>query len=119
VNEWKKFKFGEWIGMDDKTSAMYEARAEIIKALAHPTRLYIVDKLSREEKCVCELTEKIGADMSTVSRHLSVLKNAGIVQMDKRGLKVFYRLRVPCVMKFFECTESVIRNTAKERLDMV
>lgn len=116
MDEWKFFRFGEWIGMDDKTSAKYEARAEIIKALAHPTRLYIVDQLSREEKCVCELTKKIGADMSTVSRHLSVLKKAGIVQIDKRGLKVFYRLRVPCVMKFFECAESVIRNTAKEQL---
>ena len=105
--------------MDEKTSAKYEARAKIIKALAHPTRLFIVDQLSREEKCVCELTEQVGADMSTVSRHLSVLKNAGVVQMDKRGLKVYYQLRVPCVMKFFECTESVIRNTAKERLDMV
>ena len=105
--------------MDEKTLAKYRARAEIIKALAHPTRLFIVDQLSHEEKCVCELTEKIGADMSTVSRHLSVLKKAGVVQMDKRGLKVFYQLRVPCVMKFFECTESVIRNTAKERLDMV
>ena len=105
--------------MDDKTLAKYEARAEIIKALAHPTRLYIVDQLSREEKCVCELTEKIGADMSTVSRHLSVLKKAGIVQMDKRGLKVYYRLRVLCIMKFFECTESVIRNTAKEQLSII
>jgi len=105
--------------MDDKTSAKYEAQAEIVKALAHPTRLYIVDQLSREEKCVCELTKKIGTDMSTVSRHLSVLKKAGIVQMDKRGLKVYYQLKVPCVMKFFECTESVIRNTAKERLDTV
>lgn len=105
--------------MDEKILAKYEARAEIVKALAHPTRLYIVDQLSREEKCVCELTEKIGADMSTVSRHLSVLKKAGIVQMDKRGLKVYYQLRVPCVMDFFECAESVIRNTAKEQLSIV
>ena len=84
--------------MDAKTQALLEARAEVIKALAHPTRLYIVGELSQGERCVCELREGVGADLSTVSKHLSVLKNAGIVEDDKRGLQVFYRLRVPCIL---------------------
>jgi ArsR family transcriptional regulator len=58
--------------MDSKTQARYEVRASIIKAMAHPSRLFIVDELSRGERCVCELTEMIGADMSTVSKHLSM-----------------------------------------------
>ncbi|MFH1676248.1 MAG: metalloregulator ArsR/SmtB family transcription factor, partial [bacterium] len=77
-----------------------EARAKILKALSHPTRLFIVDRLSEREHCVCELTEMIGADMSTVSKHLLVLKNAGIIADEKRGLWVWYSLKVPCIIDF-------------------
>jgi len=104
--------------MDTKMQARYEARARIIKAMAHPTRLFIVDVLSRQEKCVQELTEMIGADMSTVSRHLGVLKSAGIVQDQRRGSQVYYKLQMPCVMNFFSCVESVIKLTAEEQLEL-
>jgi DNA-binding transcriptional ArsR family regulator len=85
----------------------YKAKARIMKALAHPTRLFIVDELSRGERCVCELTDMIGAEMPTVSRHLSVLRSAGILEDEKRGPQVFYRLRIPCVLNFFKCVEAV------------
>jgi ArsR family transcriptional regulator len=91
-----------------------EARARVMKALAHPTRLFIVDELSRGERCVCDLTEKIGADVSTVSKHLSLLKGAGIVLDDKRGVQVFYRLRVPCILNFFGCVEAVLEELERE-----
>jgi len=87
--------------------AEYKAQARIIKSLAHPTRLFIVDELSRGERCVCELTDLIGVEMPTVSRHLSQLKNAGILEDEKRGAQVFYRLRVPCVLNFFKCVKAV------------
>lgn len=102
--------------MDAKTKALFEARATIIKAMAHPTRLFIVDELSRNERCVCELTEMIGADMSTVSKHLAILKNAGIVQNQKRGSQIFYSLRMPCILNFFDCVGTVIRSTAEAQL---
>ena len=102
--------------MDAQTQARMEARARIIKAMAHPTRLFIVDALSRGEKCVCELTEMVGADMSTVSKHLAVLRGAGIVADDKRGSQVYYTLRCTCILQFFECVESVIASTAREQL---
>jgi DNA-binding transcriptional ArsR family regulator len=105
--------------MDTKTQARYEARAKIMKALGHPTRLFIVDELSRREKCVCELTEMVGADISTVSKHLTVLKEAGIVQDEKRGLQVFYTLRLPCVRGFFQCMETMIKNKVKEQMQLV
>ncbi len=105
--------------MDSKTLALFEARAKIIKAMAHPTRLFIVDELSRTEKCVADLTEMIGADTSTVSKHLSVLKNAGIISDEKRGLQVYYTLRVPCVLNFFGCVESVIRSNATTNLQLL
>ena len=105
--------------MDPKTQARFKARAAVIKAMAHPTRLFIVDELSRGERCVCELTDMIGADTSTVSRHLSILKGAGIVKDDKRGSQVFYNLRVPCVLNFFDCVESVLKSHAEKYLDSV
>ena len=85
-----------------------EQRASILKALAHPSRLLMVDELAKGERCVCELRELVGADMSTVSKHLTVLKKAGLVESEKRGLQVFYTLLSPCVMNFFTCVESVI-----------
>ncbi len=102
--------------MDTKTQAKYEARAKIIKAMSHPTRLFIVDELGRNgERCVCELTAMIGVDISTVSRHLAMLKNAGIIEDDKRGSQVYYSLRVRCVLDFLECVESVMKCNAKDQ----
>lgn len=91
-----------------------EARAKVLKALAHPSRLYIVEELEKGERCVCDFAEEIGADISTVSKHLSVLKQSGIVSDDKRGNQVFYTLRVPCILNFFGCVESVLENQVKE-----
>ena len=106
--------------MDAKTQAKYEARAKIIKALAHPARLLVVDELSRGgERCVCELTEMIGSDMSTVSRHLALLKGAGIVEDERRGQMVFYRLRMQCILRFFECIESVLACNAKNQQELL
>jgi ArsR family transcriptional regulator len=106
--------------MDAKVQAKYESRARIIKAMAHPTRLFIVDELAKSgERCVCELTEMVGADMSTVSRHLAILKGVGIVEDDKRGAQVYYRLRVQCVLNFFECVESVLKCNARDQQRML
>jgi ArsR family transcriptional regulator len=98
----------------EKRKKLYEARARVIKAMAHPTRLFIVEELSKGERCVCDLTEMVGADVSTVSKHLSLLRNAGIVEDDKRGTQVFYSLKVPCVLNFFTCVESVLESARNE-----
>ena len=102
-----------------QTKAHMEARAGVMKALAHPSRLFIVDELSHGERCVCELTEMVGADISTVSKHLSVLKRAGIVLDDKRGVQVFYRLRVPCILNFFGCVEAVLEEVDRYDIEQV
>ena len=105
--------------MDVKTRALFEAQAAVIKAMAHPTRLYMVDRLSNGEKCVRDLTELVGADASTVSKHLSILKNAGIVRDEKRGAQVFYTLEMPCMLNFFSCVQSVIKSRAKEQMKLI
>jgi ArsR family transcriptional regulator len=103
--------------LEGETKTHMEARAKVMKALAHPSRLFMVDELSRGERCVCELTEMIGADVSTVSKHLAVLKRAGVVLDERRGQQVFYRLRVPCILNFFGCVEAVLDEV--DRRDVV
>ncbi len=101
--------------MDAKTALKYQRRAHVIKALAHPSRLLIVDKLAEHEHSVGELTTLIGSDMSTVSKHLSVLKNAGVVQDEKRGASIYYSLRISCILNFFKCADAVIEAIRQEQ----
>jgi ArsR family transcriptional regulator len=101
--------------MDKQQKKHLEARAKVLKAMAHPSRLMMIEKLAKGECCVCELTEMVGADVSTVSKHLSVLRQAGLVIDEKRGNQVFYQLRVPCILNFFGCVESVLEAQHQDR----
>jgi ArsR family transcriptional regulator len=96
-----------------------KARAEILSAMAHPARLFMLEELAKGERCVCELRDMVGCDLSTVSKHLSVLRNAGLVEMDKRGPQVFYSLTTPCILKFVDCIDAVVRSNAKKQLELV
>lgn len=91
----------------------YNARSEILKAIAHPTRLWITEILVSGEKCVCEFTNNIEVDFSTVSKHLNVLKKAGIISSEKRGKNVYYTLNTPCLLNFISCVDNVIKQNAK------
>jgi len=93
----------------------FKAQARVLKALAHPTRLFIVNELSHGERCVQELTDMIGVEMPTVSRHLSLLRGVGILDDEKRGAQVFYRLRLSCVGKLFKCLEGLRSNGHGQR----
>ncbi|ACL70757.1 ArsR/SmtB family transcription factor [Halothermothrix orenii] len=95
---------------------IYKARATIAKALANETRLQIIDILGQKgEHCVCELTEILGVSQPTVSKHLKVLKNAGLIDFRKEGLKVTYFLRTPCVSGFFGCLDKVLQEDLKRK----
>ena len=97
----------------------YEEMAKVVKAMAHPTRLFIIDELKKKPHCVCELTEMIGADISTVSKHLSVLKNAGIIYAEKRGNNVYYHLRCDCVLNFYNCIIDVIETGNRLQIERI
>jgi len=94
---------------------IYKRKAQIIKAMAHPSRLLMLDVLSQGERCVCELQRLVGSDISTVSKHLALMKRAGIVTDRRQGLQVFYRLRVPCILHLFDCVDAVLRENALEQ----
>ncbi len=104
--------------MDTKIKAKYTARANIIKAMAHPTRLFIVDKLASKKYSVGELTDMIESDMSTVSKHLNILKSSGIIADQREGTKIYYKLKMPCVLSFFGCVETVLKETGQELIQL-
>ncbi|OGC94269.1 MAG: transcriptional regulator [candidate division Zixibacteria bacterium RBG_16_53_22] len=101
----------------DRVSA--QLKADVLKALGHPTRLMMVEALAGGERCVCELNELVEADHSTISKHLAILKQAGVVSDRKEGLKVFYRLEVPCIMRFLGCVTSVVESRSTRHLAAV
>lgn len=82
-------------------------QAQVFKSLGHPARLRMVQLLADGERCVCDLTGQVGLDISTISKHLAVLVQAGVLVSEKRANKVFYRLRTPCVLKMFTCLGEV------------
>jgi len=94
------------------TASVKEYQAALFKALGHPTRLRIVEILATEGgKCVCELSERLGFDQSTISKHLALLKTVGIVSSTKEGLKVIYKLEMNCAYQFMKCVEDVVSKT--------
>jgi len=101
--------------MKEKTRKQYEARAKIAKAMAHPSRLLMLDLLQNQELCVGELTEKVGADQSTVSKHLAILKEVGLVDARKEGALSYYRVTCGCLDGFFSCMETVLLSDLEAR----
>jgi ArsR family transcriptional regulator len=97
-----------------KKQLLFQKQAEIAKAIAHPLRIAIIDFLKDGEQCVCDIAESIGSERSNVSRHLSVMDAAGILEYRKEGLKVIYSLKCPCILDFFSCVTGVLRQQAKE-----
>lgn len=105
--------------MDKNTTTRMEARAIVIKALAHPSRLVILETLADGERCVQSLQQIVGTDISTISKHLNQLRTAGIVTSEKRGLKVYYRLKTDCLLKFFRCIDDLIEDNIKEQTKLI
>jgi ArsR family transcriptional regulator len=92
-----------------------EIRAKIMKAMAHPVRLMIVDFLKKKEHSFSEIFDLFQLDKSTISKHLLVLKEAGIISSRKDGLEMYYKLDVPCVTDFFSCVTAVIESNVKKQ----
>ncbi len=105
--------------MDASRQKRLEARARILKALGNASRLLILEELAQGEKCVADLTQAVGSDVSTVSKHLSLLKSVGLVRDEKRGNQVFYRLLAPCVLSFFTCVESVMEARVQQQIAVI
>lgn len=104
--------------MNKKERILYQEKAKVLKALSHPTRLWMAETLGDGEQCVAQFVEATGTDYSTISKHLSVLKQAGVVTDDKRGKQVYYQLNMPCLREFTQCIETVIQSRIQASLRM-
>ncbi len=104
-------KFQEYIRKIKEDKELYKLKAQVAKALAHESRLMIIDALNEKDMCVSELTEMVGVDQSTVSKHLSVLKHAGIIVDRKEGSnKVYYHLRMAMIRQFSDLAMGLIQS---------
>ena len=88
-------------------AAQMERLAGIFKALGHPVRLRLAVMLLDGERCVCELHAGSARDISTISSHLSILKNSGVLTSEQRGKNIFYRLCCPCLGDLIRCLSDV------------
>ncbi|MGA7830931.1 MAG: metalloregulator ArsR/SmtB family transcription factor [Terracidiphilus sp.] len=93
--------------------SIFTKQAKMLKALAHESRLMIVDRLSRGECSVGDLRELVGGDLSTISKHLALLRAHGIVEDRREGTTVYYRLLTPCVCNFFTCATQVLKERTR------
>ncbi|PKL09094.1 MAG: ArsR family transcriptional regulator [Spirochaetae bacterium HGW-Spirochaetae-7] len=105
--------------MDERSQRRYQLRAEMFKALAHPMRIYMLDKLKNRPWCVCELAAEVGIAKSVASKHLSQLKAAGLIDDEKRGTLVEYRLVASCVLEMAACAEGAILESRRKKLDVL
>ncbi len=101
--------------MEPRDKERLRIKAEVFKAIGHPLRLGVVEFLEGGEKCVCEIVEHVGTGMSNVSKHLSVLRKAGIVADRRDGLRIMYRLTMPCTLDFVSCVEGVVLGQLEEQ----
>ena len=76
-----------------KSREAYRPSARILKALSHPARLKILNALRDDEECVCHLTALLGQRQAYVSQHLMFLRQAGLIEDRKEGLRVYYRIK--------------------------
>ena len=105
--------------MNKNRQELYEMQAEIVKSLSHPIRLAIIDFLGSDEKCVCEIAEFVGGERSNTSKHLAIMSSAGVLEQRKDGLKVFYKVRTPCVGKFLNCVGTMLKEQIKQNSKVI
>lgn len=85
-----------------------QMKADILKALAHPTRISILYSLRKGERCVCEIIDELEMEQSNVSQHLAVLKKMEIVDSRKEGLRVNYRVKYPEVFQILDLLDGIL-----------
>jgi ArsR family transcriptional regulator len=105
--------------LNKQKKMLFEKQAEVAKAIAHPLRIAILDFLKNSEQCVCDIAAHIGSEQSNVSRHLSVMVKAGVLECRKEGLKVIYKLKSPCILDCFSCITACLKQQAKENEKML
>lgn len=98
---------------------LFEKQATIAKAMAHPVRVAVLEFVKDGEQCVCDIAEVVGTERSNLSKHLSIMVNAGVLISRKDGLKVMYSIKTPCVVKFLDCLKECLKEQMTEQQQLL
>jgi len=98
---------------------LYEKQASIAKSIAHPVRVAVLDFVKNGEQCVCDIAEAVGTERSNLSKHLSVMVNAGVLAWRKEGLKVMYRVKTPRVVRLLGCLKDCLKEQMAEQQELL
>lgn len=98
---------------------LYENQADIAKAVAHPLRVAVIEYLKDGEQCVCDIADAVESERSNLSKHLSIMTSAGILESRKDGLKVMYQIKTPCVLTFLDCLKACLKEQMLEQQKML
>jgi len=96
--------------MDDKA---YQLQATLLQALAHPTRLRILNLLRQASICVCEMEDMLAIRQATISQHLAILRAAGLVEARREGVRMAYQVTDPRVYQVLDILAQVIHDQHK------
>lgn len=102
-----------------KKSGVYELQARVAQAIAHPIRMAVLDYLKEQEQCVCDIAKAVGSERSNLSKHLSMMVAAGVLESRKEGLKVIYKLRAPCILQFIGCITQCLKENARREQEIL
>ena len=94
-------------------------KAEFFKALAHPTRVRVIDLLRHGERCVCELIAELELEQPNISQHLAVLRKQDIVEATKEGLRVIYRIKDPRIITLLDLAGDIIAREIAETVALM
>lgn len=103
----------------DMDMLLHDKQAGIAKAMAHSVRIAVLEYLKNGEQCVCDIAEAVNTERSNLSKHLSVMVNSGVLASRKDGLKVFYRIKTPCVLKFLDCLKDCLKEQMAEQQQLL
>jgi DNA-binding transcriptional ArsR family regulator len=92
-----------------------ELKAEILKALAQPTRLKILELLRNGEKCICEIVPALNGEQSNISRHISLMQKSHLVTTRKDGVRVMVKVRDPKIFDVLDRVSQILKNQIKEQ----
>jgi DNA-binding transcriptional ArsR family regulator len=96
-----------------------ELKAEILKALAQPTRLKILEFLRKGEKCICEIVPAINGEQSNISRHISVMQKSHLVTTRKDGVKVMVEVKDPKIFDILDRVTAILKNRMNEQSKLI
>jgi DNA-binding transcriptional ArsR family regulator len=94
---------------------LLELKAEVLKALAQPTRLKILELLRNGERCICEIVPAINGEQSNISKHISLMQKSHLITTRKDGVKVMVNVKDPRVFEILDKVTAILKNQMKEQ----